>query len=269
MAITRTERVLIVNQTSRIRDARFQSTIPALQYQIKAHFAPKWGIDAELLFTGRGQPLDQTATQRLFLRDTSDQAGDLGYHVNDGIPESFVFVEDDIRYGAEITVTMSHEIMEALGDPTTERLSPRMSDGYRYAMEACDPTEADADGETIIGIRVSNAVTPVYYGMPNADGSRDLDLYGNVTAPVPFVTPGGYLLRVDDAGSWSNTMAAYRDGSLSRRALNSIRNDYRRKQPAAMTGVSQGEEAPRPIELRMLINEAARRGLVLAKPVQV
>ncbi len=213
------QRIQIINRTTRIRDARFGAALPGLQTWVSRDFAPKWGADAVLSLVGRAQQPDPAAW-KVWLLDRSDQPGDLGYHEDDtGLPESKIFVEDDVRYGAEITVTVSHELGEMLADPLTTRLSPTMPDGRRYAIEPCDPTEADEDGTIIEGIRVSNAVTPRYFGLENADGTDALDLYGRVTAPVPFVTAGGYLLWIDSSNAWHNTMQRYADGTLSIRAI--------------------------------------------------
>jgi hypothetical protein len=135
---------------------------------------------------------------------------------------------DDLRYGAEISVTVSHEMLEMLADPTADKMTPAVG-GISYAIEVCDPVEADADGYVIggtQGIRVSDFVTPAYFGMLNQDGSTVFDQQGLLNAPVPAMRPGGYVLWFD--GRWHSTMARHEDGTLSHRAIRSSGRSARR-----------------------------------------
>lgn len=222
------QRVQIVNRTSRIRDARFAHALPGLQQQISQHFAPFWGVDAALSLVGRGQQPDPAAW-KLWLLDTSDQVGDLGYHTADdaGVPDGKIFVEDDIRYAAEITVTMSHELCELLCDPTTVRMAPALVSGREYGIEVCDPVEADADGYFCGDIRVSDFVTPLYFGIPNPGGEVVYDYCRRLARPCPELRPGGYLIYREN-GQWQTTAARYADGSLSLRATRPEGRSFRR-----------------------------------------
>lgn len=210
--------IQIINRTRRVRDARWQHMMAPLQEQITHDFQPKWGIGGTLTFVGRKQNPDP-ALWKLWLLDNSDEPGDLGYHSDDtGVPEGKVFVEDDLRYGAEITVTVSHEMLEMLADPLATKMTKAVG-GISYAIEVCDPVEADSDGYLIADVRVSNFVTPHYFGLPNADGSKLFDQRGLLAKPVPAMLPGGYQLWFN--GTYHSTMARYEDGTLSQRAIRS------------------------------------------------
>ena len=95
-----------------------ERVIPALQTQVSRDFAPIWGVDAELSFvpTGGRGPKDQWW---IVLLNTSDEAGDLGYHdlTNAGQPLGKVFVKSDLEAKTSWTSTVSHELIEMLGDP--------------------------------------------------------------------------------------------------------------------------------------------------------
>lgn len=213
----------IVNQTSRIRDARFAALVPVLQQHINADFGPAWQLDSVTLnFVGRGQPYS-AASWSLFLRDTSDEPGDLGYHTDAGQPAGYVFVEDDMRYGAEISVTIDHELKEMLVDPTTARMGATIG-GNQYICEVCDPVEADADGFVLDGFHLSNFVLPAYFD-PSSTGPWDFMKL--LSGPCPALRPGGYLMWFDGI-SWKNTMARYADGSLSHRAIRPFGRQWRR-----------------------------------------
>lgn len=207
--------VALVNRTARVRDATWRPLIPALQAQVSQDFAPAWGIDAELAFIGRHERVPASGLDMvLWLAEHSDQPGDLGYHQDDtGLPQGFVFVADDLRYGVEISVTVSHELLEMLADPLTTRLSGDIG-GRQYSIEVCDPVEADANGYRKNGRLLSNFVLPAYFGL---DQGGRYDFLGELSAPCPSILPGGYLLYLEN-GAWHTTMQRYEDGAASHRA---------------------------------------------------
>lgn len=210
--------IALINRTGLIRDARFQALLPALQEQVSQHFAPVYGADATLHFVGKHEQPDPTHWKVWLLR-TSDQPGDLGYHQDDtGIPEAKIFVLDDIRYGAEISVTISHEILEMLGDPLTTRTVTLA--GKVVVVEVCDCVEADLDGPVVQGFRLSNFAYPARFGLVNPAGvdSSQYDYMKLLHAPFPAIRPGGYDLWWD-GHQWHTDAARYADGSLSHRAF--------------------------------------------------
>ena len=113
----------LVNRTDRIRDARFAAILPALQSQITEDFCPQWQVEPVTLhLVGKGGQPDP-AHWKVWLLDTSDASGDLGYHEDEsGIPEAKIFCEEDLKYGSEISVTISHELLEMLADPQASRM---------------------------------------------------------------------------------------------------------------------------------------------------
>lgn len=214
----------VINRTSRIRDARWQQLIPALQAGISLDFAPAWGADcdATLRFVGRGDAPDPTHW-KLWLLNTSDDLGALGYHEDDtGMPEGKVFVLDDLRYGAEISVTASHELYEMLADPLTTRTAT--IGGAVYAVEASDPVEADSLGYLRDGFRLSDFVLPSYFGL---EMSTKFDFMGYLAGPCPMLTPGGYQLSYVN-GNWTTIAARHADGTMSHRAWRPLGRSERR-----------------------------------------
>jgi len=223
--------IALINRTARIRDARFQSILAGLQAQITEDFAPAWGLGEEsivLHFVGRRQQPDPTHW-KCWLLNNSDDAGALGYHEDDtGTPEAKIFVEEDLRYGASISVTISHELLEMLADPQTTRMGPTI-DGAAYIVEVCDAVEADGDGYIKNGVLVSNFVLPTYYE-PSA--LRPFDFRSLLTAPCPALRPGGYIMFLKD-GTWQSKMARYEDGSLSHRAIRPWGRSWKRASKGA------------------------------------
>lgn len=216
--------IACVNRTRRIGDAKFARLLPVLQKQANEHFCPRWEIEpVRLILVGRRTRTVPATQQRLWFLNDSDDPGALGYHEDDiGVPEGKVFCEEDIRAGAEISVTASHELLEQLADPHTTRMGPTV-DGNQYIVEVCDAVEADADGYVIDGLQVSNFVLPAYYQLAPAPWDYRVLLSG----PCPTLRPGGYAMYYDDK-TWKSTMARYADGTMSHRATRRFGRSWRR-----------------------------------------
>lgn len=209
--------IAIVNHSSAVTDAELVNWVPALQTQISRDLAPFWGVDAVLSACAAGQ-MPAAEAWPVYLRDHSDISGDLGYHDDDsGRPAAQIFAADDRDYGALVPVTLSHELVEMLGDPSASRMAP---DG-RHIIELCDPVEADADGYDIPGrdgkpVRVSNFVLPAWFGLPNPGEDRRVDFRGLLAQPYQL-RPGGYI-EYWDGHQWTQRRARHADGTHSRRS---------------------------------------------------
>jgi hypothetical protein len=219
--------ISIVNRSTVVTDAGIATLLPALQTQISRDFAPFWGTGTTLHFVGSGQP--DPGHWRCLVLDHSDQAGDLGYHIdNNGVPEARIFAAEDMKDGSLLSVTVSHELLEMLADPTANRVFQIGT--TTYIVEVADPVEADDDGYDIDGVRVSNFATPRYFGMTNPGNDPRFDFRWLLTAGIPTLRPGGYVM-FDSGGVWHSTMARHADGSLGCRALRSGRSHYRASLP--------------------------------------
>jgi hypothetical protein len=188
----------------------------ALERQVQEHAAPLLGVTCTVGVASA--PVSGAWCIGLF--KDADQPGALGYHdlTPDGLPLAKVFPLLDQQDGADLSVTISHELLEMLADPWL-RLGMQTSDGRFYAYEACDAVEADS--YDVDGVKVSNFVLPGWYG-----GGGKLDYLGLCTQPLE-VRPGGYAQYYDPAQGWQqvvhNSVAprAYRTrvgGRVERRA---------------------------------------------------
>jgi hypothetical protein len=113
-----------------------------------------------------------------------------------------VFAGLDIQSGSSWTVTLSHELLEMLGDPWINWCA-EASDGKIYALEVCDAVEADELGYQINGVLVSDFITPSWFEPTKADRvdfkrrlSKSLDL-----------ARGGYVSVLDLASGWTQITA--------------------------------------------------------------
>ncbi len=198
--VTRTWPVLIevVNRSTVISDATLKSYCAALQIQVERDFAPLWGIGATVALVA--QPSNDHPWV-MFVMDDSDVVGALGYHdfTPTGQPVAKVFAKTDQHYGLSTSVTMSHELLEMLGDAGCD-LTAQASDTQFVAYEACDPVEDDSLGYQINGVQVSDFVTPAYF-MPQPPSGAKFDFMNHVHAPFT-IAPGGYLAVWDPTNGW-------------------------------------------------------------------
>jgi hypothetical protein len=216
--------IVIINKCSVLSDANIQAVIPAVQAQVSEDFAPIWGADATVQFIGKGARVPK-GIWPLYVMDHSDEPGALGYHVDDkGRIEGKVFAADDQRYGVSWTVDLTHELLEMLGDPTTNDLI-NLADGRQCIREVCDAVEDDSIAYMKNGVLVTDFVTPKYFF--ETGGPDKYDFCGKLTGPAPALTPGGYLGIYDPTtGQWTQVTARLHNGHLSFRSRRHGRTAY-------------------------------------------
>jgi hypothetical protein len=189
--------IAIINQSTVVSDREVRALLPALQKQLDKDFAPAWGIKARLKFARQAQ----ANAYQVYIKDRSDEEGDLGYHyTEEGLPVTYLFAVDDMADGAGIdglSTTLSHELLEMLADPNANLYA----EGYYYdrrgkqrpaivGYEVCDPVEADS--YRIDGVAVSNFVKPEWFEPEHPVGMMKFDYLGNVDAPFKLAV-GGYI----------------------------------------------------------------------------
>jgi hypothetical protein len=105
------------------------------------------------------------------------------------------------------SIDASHETIEMLVDPNGNRMQSSIAieiagkeieDGtgqFNYLVEACDPCEANNYGYQILGVLVSDFITPHFYDPVTVSGTR-YSFTGAVTKPRQIL-PGGYISFVN------------------------------------------------------------------------
>ncbi|MBC8752198.1 MULTISPECIES: hypothetical protein [Paraburkholderia] len=227
-------KVSVINASTVLTDDEVKAALPALQTQVHQHFAPAWGIDADLTFVPkRGKPA--AGSWWLTILDNSDQAGALGYHdvTNEGLPLGKVFAKTDQQYNSKWTVTASHELLEMLADPEinlTVFVQPSATQGVLYAYEVCDACEADQLGYDINGVTVTDFVFPSWFEAFRPAGSTQFDYRKHLQKPVPALMPGGYIgaFDVTSGGGWNQLTAQGHPLAYQMRAKVGTRRERRR-----------------------------------------
>jgi len=194
--------ISITNQSTLFADRDLPALANALQIQISRDFYPLWGINAQVFYTPTGQ--HPTPNHWIIaLLDDADQAGALGYHDvgPNSEPLGKAFVRTTQADGSQISVTVSHELLECLGDPNVSLAS---QDGNIFwSFENCDAVEADNLGYEItipsgwLGsgtkVLVSDFVTKAWW---DRNAPPPYDFRGHLTKALELA-PGGYISFLD------------------------------------------------------------------------
>jgi hypothetical protein len=186
--------IAVINESTAISDGDLQVMIPAFETQWNRDLAPIWSIDqAHFTWTPKTEQAPVTSWWVVFL-DDSDQGTDLAYHdlTSAGLPLGKVFVKTILADKSIISVKATHEICEMAVDPNN-KLAARHPDGTFWACEICDPVDSDEYGYEINGVRVSDFVTPAWFGAKGATGPYDFKQH--VTSAFE-VLAGGYAQKM-------------------------------------------------------------------------
>ena len=205
-------KIAVLNSTSAVTASEIQDWIAACKIQMNRDYfrsAAKSGtVSITYYAKGATPPLD---AWWIALTDTADVADALGYHdlTPSGLPFGKVFVETALLYGEKPSVTLSHELLEMLGDPFVNQLVVDGGDILQHwAKEECDSVEAFTYDITLPAtttkpqrnIPVSDFVLANYWNpVPT---KRPYSFKDNLTGPVPALAKGGYMAFVKN-GVWS------------------------------------------------------------------
>lgn len=204
-------KIAVINESTVVTNAsEVKKVVAALQTQVSKHFAPAWGLDADLRIL---PPKTKPAPGEwwLVILDNSDQAGALGYHdvTTHGLPLGKVFAKTDIEYGEKWSATASHELLEMLADPNINlTVFDESSNGGRlYAYEVCDACEADKFGYKIDGVLVSDFVYPAWFESFRKAGTH-FDHAKKIKKPFQLLS-GGYIgvYDVKSGSGWTQVTA--------------------------------------------------------------
>jgi hypothetical protein len=171
----------------------------AVQKQLDRDFAPVWVNTATIdVF-----PTTDDIPPGYWPIIVSDKFtfGSLGTHnLENGEPFALVKMSDSW------SLTVSHEALEMVADPSGNRTSPGISpeDGttvVQFLVEICDPCEGASNGYVIDGILVSDFYTQQYFDPFKATSAR-YSFTGAITSPRQ-VLADGYVTWFDPtSGDW-------------------------------------------------------------------
>jgi len=178
----------------------------AIQIQLDRDYSPIWGETAHLI-----APANANVTNPLWeechIFDVSDNAGALGYHelTTHGQPIGKVFAKSDLDAGDKVSVTLSHELLEMMGDPFVNNgVLIQQDDGTTvfYCLENADTVEDDSFAYQINGVYVSNFAYPDWWRLGAVPRWGKYDFLGVLNSPLQLAL-GGYIGVWKSNGGWS------------------------------------------------------------------
>jgi hypothetical protein len=187
--------VALLSESEAITLADLSEIAAALQKQATRDIGPIWNVTANVSVFGRKPPIDYWP---ITVVDDLGLDGLTGYHSDEnGQPYSLVAAN------GSLSITLSHELIEMLVDPFGSRMVAGWAQSKRvnYLVEPCDPCENDECAYSINGIKVSDFVTPAYYGPVQVPGVRYC-YSGRLDGPRQL-KPGGYMTWLEtESGEW-------------------------------------------------------------------
>lgn len=204
---------IAVTNSSKLSNIDVAFMVEAIGHQV-VECAKAWGLPPmAMAFYATQAGLPAADVHIIDIVDDMDQPGALGYHTDvAGVEYGRVLAQ-----GADTSITLSHEALELLCDPTCDQWRAR-GDGSQVALEVCDPVEGDSYGvaATVLGeqrtVNLSNYVLPQWFD-PAARGVAVDRMH---TAPGPLsMTSGGYCVILDAAGDEQDVFARLRYASLA------------------------------------------------------
>lgn len=207
--------ISLVNFT-KLADEQVLNVVRAINRQLKEDFTPHWSWTAQVRMEGRSPLQEGAAAFDALKQSPQDLRGDaiiylwdkiadvqdaVGYHDenNRGLPYGFVFTEIAKELDEPWSVTLSHEVLELVGDANVNTLAagphPKHPDRIVFHWyEMCDAVQADS--YKIDGVAVSNFVLPLYFTFGEQVGARNdfLNRKRRGKSLTSFgVNPGGYI----------------------------------------------------------------------------
>lgn len=204
------QKIAVINASSVLSDSAVANAVADIQIQITRDFAPAWGVDAELIPVPTGV-MPAPDAWWLVVLDNTDVAAALGYHdiTPTGMPLGKAFAKTDLETDHLWSVTVSHEILEMLGDPWMNRLGFDVSDVTRpafYNYEICDACEDESFAYKINDTTVSDFVYPAWFDAGRSPNGQKLDHRGLISAPFQLLN-GGFIGIYDLKTGWSQLNA--------------------------------------------------------------
>jgi hypothetical protein len=193
----------LVDTTGEINTELMQSVAAALNLQVTRDLPQYWPVQATVQYLPNAKKIPTGVWPVKLVR--SLPPGEGGFHLdkhNQPYAEVIAKPNDD-----SWSIDASHETIEMLVDPNGNRMQSsiaieiegnKIEDGtgqFNYLVEACDPCEANNYGYQILGVLVSDFITPHFYDPVAVSGTR-YSFTGAVTKPRQIL-PGGYISFVN------------------------------------------------------------------------
>jgi hypothetical protein len=182
--------VALVSETTNITLGALNIVSAAIQKQVSRDLGPIWDIQASVSAFDTLEDVPLGYWQVIIKDNIGYDAA--GIHLNSDNGQPFALVQ----YSDDWSLTISHEALEMLVDPSGNRTvatnSPKPDQGRVLVLvEVCDPSEAAEFGYSVNGVLVSDFYTPNFFDPVTAPGVR-YSYTGALKAPRQLLD-GGYM----------------------------------------------------------------------------
>ena len=203
--------VCVVNDSTMVQNADVDLMCQACNEQLVRDVMPAWNLkNGNVMFCADKTSVPANAWVIHIIDDNTQVEGALGFHQEEQTDkvDGFIMCKPILTNGGAVlafdgnnpgqytvSATLSHEIIEAVGDPDTNSY---YDDGATsWAGELCDPVEQIGYGIVVNGrnVSVSDFVFPAFFnpfGKEAIDGK--FNFLGTLTAPFTIL-PGGYAIK--------------------------------------------------------------------------
>lgn len=203
--------IAVINQSTMVSNEDIDLMCQAIQIQLDLHVLPAYNIKkATIKFYSDVSKIPGYAWI-ISMLNNFDQIGALGYHSEDNDKvDGFVSCQSVLSNGGvvlydsntpqntSISSVLSHEVCEMVVDRFANSWNdgPPILYGSEYALEICDPVEADSYTVDVNGsiVSVSNFIFPSWF---NQEAIQSLNMPFDYLKKLskPFtMTPGGYMI---------------------------------------------------------------------------
>lgn len=183
-------RVAVVNESESLDDLTVCQMACEVDRQVRYDFAPIWGRDIVVEYDPNPEGYDWIF--KMVDRLSQHDSVAAGWHTLDD--SGRVISEIKASRGIDqVSVSLSHEVLEAAGNDSVNRYAINWRDGLLYAMEVCDPVQASTyrRGDFL----VSDFVTPDWFS--NSRTVRTDETAFNARVRPFTVQRGGFAIRYD------------------------------------------------------------------------
>jgi hypothetical protein len=168
-------------------------------------FAGYWNAPCKLRLASSEADVKPGEWEARFM-NTAPGPGELADHdvSPSGTPRLNIYVQTTLSAGEAVSVSASHELVEALGNPSINaiRTSPR---GTLVAQENADAVEAETF--QLSGVSFSDFCFPSYFEDFRAAGSDQFDYLNKIGQPFE-IAHGGYLPILIPGRGWTQKFGA-------------------------------------------------------------
>lgn len=193
-----------ISNFSSASDSDIRTWVDAVKVQCDNDVEPIWGHTVNFNIIPKGSaPFADHWQCGIF--DNSDQSGILGWHDvgNNGEPLMKIFVKEAERFNENPSITLSHEVIESIGDPNAETTVKGVDENGKpclYFQELCDAVESDIYNSSS-GVPISNFVTPDWFN--ESPKSGEFDFLKKVNKAFTIDHQGYMEISYDNGKTWT------------------------------------------------------------------